>query len=155
MRLKFGKDEKMRVFMKRFEELSLQELYEILKIRTAVFVVEQNCSYQDPDGLDQDAIHVFLKDERGIRAYLRVMDRGAESEYVSIGRVVALDRRQGLGMKIMSEGMRAAKEIFNAESIYVEAQTYAKGLYEKLGFREISGEFPIDGIPHVKMLYTE
>ena len=83
------------------------------------------------------------------------MDRGAESEYVSIGRVVALDRRQGLGTKIMSEGMRAAKEIFDAESIYVEAQTYAKGLYEKLGFKEISGEFPIDGIPHVKMLYTE
>ena len=145
----------MQLFVRRFEELSLQELYEILKIRTAVFVVEQNCAYQDPDELDQDAIHVFLKDDRGIRAYLRVMDRGLESESVSIGRVISLDRRQGLGTEIVKEGMRAAKAVFNAESIYVEAQTYAKGLYEKLGFREISGEFPIDGIPHVKMLYTE
>ncbi len=145
----------MQLVVKRFGELSLQELYEILKIRTAVFVVEQNCPYQDPDGLDPDAIHVFLKDDRGIRAYLRVMDRGAESEYVSIGRVVVLDRRQGIGTEIMKEGIRAAKEVFKAESVYVEAQTYAKGLYEKLGFREISGEFPIDGIPHVKMLYSE
>ena len=145
----------MQLVVKRFGELLLQELYEILKIRTAVFVVEQNCPYQDPDGLDLDAIHVFFKDDRGIRAYLRVMDRGAESEYVSIGRVVALDRRQGIGTEIMKVGMRAAKEVFNAESIYVEAQTYAKGLYEKLGFREISDEFLIDGIPHVKMLYTE
>lgn len=145
----------MRLFVKRFEELSLQDLYEILKVRTAVFVVEQNCPYQDPDGLDQRAIHVFLKDERGIRAYLRVMDRGAESEYVSIGRVLTLDRRQGLGTRILSEGMRVAKECFASDTIYLEAQTYAKGLYEKLGFRVISGEFLLDGLPHVKMLYEE
>ena len=146
---------KMELLVKRFEELSLQELYEILKIRTAVFVVEQNCPYQDPDDLDQKALHVYLKNEEGIRAYLRIMDAGAESEYVSIGRVLTLDRRQGLGTRILSEGMRAAKERFAADTIYLEAQTYAKGLYEKLGFRVISGEFLLDGIPHVKMLYKE
>ena len=147
------KGEKMRLFVKRFEELSLQDLYEILKVRTAVFVVEQNCPYQDPDDFDQDAVHVFLKNEEGIRAYLRVIKAGVESEHVSIGRVLTLDRRQGLGIRILSEGMRVAKEYFAADRIYLEAQTYAKGLYEKLGFRVISGEFLLDGIPHVKMLY--
>ncbi len=145
----------MRLFVKRFEELSLQDLYEILKVRTAVFVVEQNCPYQDPDDFDQDAVHVFLKNEEGIRAYLRVIKAGVESEHVSIGRVLTLDRRQGLGTRILSEGMRVAKECFAANRIYLEAQTYAKVLYENLGFRVISGEFLLDGIPHVKMLYEE
>ena len=145
----------MQLFVKRFEELSLPELYEILKIRTAVFVVEQNCPYQDPDDYDQAALHVFLKNEEGIRAYLRIMDAGVESEYVSIGRVLTLDRRQGLGTRILSEGVRIAKEYFGADRIYLEAQTYAKELYAGLGFREISGEFILDGIPHVKMLYEE
>lgn len=143
----------MQLKVKRFDELSLQELYEILKLRSSIFVVEQNCAYQDIDGLDQEALHVFLKNENGIRACLRVMDRGAESEFVSIGRVIAVDRRQGLGTRILAAGIRAAVEYFGADCIYVEAQTYAKGLYAKLGFEEISGEFPIDGIPHVKMLY--
>ena len=142
----------MRLFVRRFDELSLQELYEILQLRTAVFVVEQNCAYQDPDGMDQEALHIFMKDDSGIKAYLRVMDRGAESEYVSIGRVTAVDRRQGLGTRILKEGMREAEEYFGAEFIYLEAQTYAKELYTKLGFREISGEFLLDGIPHVRMI---
>ena len=106
----------MQLFVKRFEELSLPELYEILKIRTAVFVVEQNCPYQDPDDCDQAALHVFLKNEEGIRAYLRIMDAGVESEYVSIGRVLTLDRRQGLGTRILSEGVRIAKEYFGADA---------------------------------------
>ncbi len=143
----------MDLYVKRFNELTLAELYDILKLRAAVFIVEQNCPYQDPDGLDQDAVHLFMKNEEGIRAYLRVMNRGAESEYVSIGRVITIDRRQGLGTKILAEGMKAAREYFSADCIYLEAQVYAKGLYSKLGFREISGEFLLDGIPHVKMLY--
>ncbi len=143
----------MQLFVKGFDELSLEELYEILKLRASVFVVEQKCPYLDPDGMDQEALHVFLKDDSGIKAYLRVMDRGAESEYVSIGRVTAVDRRQGLGTRILKEGMRVAEERFGAEFVYLEAQTYARELYIKLGFRETSGEFLLDGIPHVKMLY--
>ena len=142
----------MRLYRKTFAELTTDELYRILKLRVSVFVVEQNCPYMELDDLDRNAVHVWLEDADGIQAYLRVLDRGAESEQVSIGRVIAVQRRCGLGSRILSEGIRAAKECFRADSIYLEAQVYAKGLYEKQGFRPISEEFLLDGIPHVKML---
>ena len=142
----------MECHVKHFHELTVDELYDLLKLRTDVFVVEQKCPYPELDGLDREALHVWLSDEGGIAACLRVMDRGAESEYVSIGRVVAARRRQGLGTRVLREGIRAARECFGAEHIYLEAQTYAQGLYEKQGFRAISEEFLLDGIPHVKML---
>ncbi len=142
----------MELHIKRFQELTADELYDLLKLRTDVFVVEQKCPYPELDGLDRKAIHVWLSDEGGVAACLRVMDRGAESQYVSIGRVVAARRRQGLGTRVLREGIRAAREYFGAEHIYLEAQTYALGLYEKQGFRAISEEFLLDGIPHVKML---
>ncbi len=144
----------MELYEKKFSELSNSELYDILKLRINVFVVEQNCPYPEADDRDKEAIHVYLKDENGIQAYLRIMDRGTESEYVSIGRVIAVRRRCGLGSRILSEGIRIAKERYHAEQIYLEAQTYAKGLYEKLGFESISDEFLLDGIPHVKMLLS-
>ncbi len=142
----------MELHIKRFQELTADELYDLLKLRTDVFVVEQKCPYPELDGLDRKAIHVWRSDEGGVAACLRVMDRGAESQYVSIGRVVAARRRQGLGTRVLREGIRAAREYFGAEHIYLEAQTYALGLYEKQGFRAISEEFLLDGIPHVKML---
>ena len=142
----------MQLYRKRFQELTTEELYGILKLRVDVFVVEQNCPYRELDDRDQDAVHVWLQDEDGILAYLRVMDRGIENESVSIGRVIALKRRQGLGSQVLSEGIRAAKDFFHADTIYLEAQVYAKGLYEKQGFRQISEEFLLDGIPHVRML---
>ena len=142
----------MTLQIKLFGELTVEELYRILKLRVDVFVVEQACHYPELDGLDQDALHLWLEDEGEVLAYLRVLDRGAESDYVSIGRVVARERRKGLGTRILRAGIRAARERFGAEAIYLEAQTYAVGLYEKQGFRIISEEFLLDGIPHVKML---
>ena len=142
----------MQLYRKRFQELTTEELYGILKLRVDVFVVEQNCPYRELDDRDQNAVHVWLQDEDGILAYLRVMDRGIENESVSIGRVVAAKRRCGLGSRVLAEGIRAAKEVFLADSIYLEAQVYAKDLYEKQGFRQISEEFLLDGIPHVRML---
>ena len=142
----------MTLYIKRFQELSRDELYAILRLRVSVFVVEQNCPYLETDNLDQDALHVWLADEEGIEAYLRILPRGAESEYVSIGRVTAVKRRQGLGSRILAEGIRAARERMNADRIYLEAQSYAGALYEKQGFRKVSEEFLLDGIPHVKML---
>ncbi len=138
--------------VKHFQEFTVDELYEILKLRVSVFVVEQNCPYMELDDLDQSAIHVYLKDENGIQAYLRVMDKNISREYVSIGRVIAVKRRCGLGSKILSEGIRQAIENFGAKEIYLEAQTYAKGFYEKQGFRQVSEEFLEDGIPHIKMI---
>lgn len=141
----------MKLFVKKFDELSVGELYEILKLRSDVFVVEQNCVYPDLDGLDQDAWHVYLRDGDGIQAYLRVMDRGAKFEDVSIGRVISMKRRCGLGTRILQAGVRVAREKLAARRITLEAQVYARGLYEKLGFVQTSGEFLEDGIPHIRM----
>ena len=142
----------MTLRIKHFNELTADELYAILRLRAAVFVVEQNCPYLDPDNLDLDAVHLWLEDEDGIEAYLRILDRGAESEHVAIGRVIAVKRRCGLGSRILKEGIRVARERFHADKIYLEAQSYAKGLYEKQGFRPVSEEFLLDGIPHVRMI---
>ncbi len=142
----------MTLRIKRFHELTIDELYAILRLRVSVFVVEQNCPYMELDNLDREALHLWLEDEDGIEAYLRVLDHGVESEHVAIGRVIAVKRRCGLGSRILTEGIKAAREQFGADSIYLEAQAYARELYEKQGFRQISDEFPLDGIPHVKML---
>ena len=142
----------MRLYVKRYDDLTKAELYALAKLRIAVFVVEQNCPYMELDDRDQDAIHVWLEDEDGIEAYLRVMDRGVESEHVSIGRVIAVKRRSGIGTQVLSEGIRVAEEYFAADQIYLEAQIYAKPFYEKSGFRQVSDEFLEDGIPHIQMI---
>ncbi len=142
----------MELFVKRFQELTLEELYELLRLRVSVFVVEQNCPYMELDDRDQAAIHVFLKEDGKIRACMRILDRGVKSEHVSIGRVIAVQRRSGVGTRLLKAGIRAARECFGADSLYVEAQTYARGLYAKQGFVQISDEFLDEGVPHVKML---
>lgn len=100
----------MKTYRKRFSNLDTNELYEILKLRFDVFVLEQTCLYQEIDNLDKEAIHVYIKDGDEIVAYLRVLDRGIESEDVAIGRVIAKNRRQGLGTLVLKEGIIAAKE---------------------------------------------
>lgn len=142
----------MDLVIKQFEELSTDELYEILKARVAVFVVEQNCAYQEIDNKDRYSYHIFLKDDTGVKAYLRVIDKGVSFEEVSIGRVLTLKRGCGLGSKILAEGIKAAKERMNADRIKIEAQTYAKGFYAKAGFKQVSEEFLEDGIPHIQMV---
>jgi ElaA protein len=142
----------MQLTVKSFHDLTAEELYRILSLRVSVFVVEQNCPYMELDGLDKNAVHVWLEDDEGIQAYLRVLDRGVEADCPAIGRVIAAKRGFGLGRRIVKEGVKVAKERFGAEQIYLEAQVYAKGFYEKQGFRQISDEFMLDGIPHVRML---
>ena len=142
----------MKTVIKRFDELTNAELYDILKLRFDVFILEQRCFYPELDDCDQRALHVWLEDEDGIAAYLRIMDRGVKSEQVSIGRVIARHRGCGLGKEIMQVGIRAARERLQADAVYLEAQQYARGFYEKLGFHTISEPFDEDGILHVKML---
>lgn len=144
----------MDLIVKRFEKLSMEEMYEILKVRAQVFVVEQNCVYQDIDDKDKYAYHVYLKDDTGIQAYLRVIDKGVSFEEVSIGRVLTIKRGCGLGKRIMLEGIKVAREKMNTDRIRIEAQSYVKALYEKLGFKQVSEEFLEDGIPHVEMVLT-
>ncbi len=142
----------MELIVKRFEELTAEELYEILKIRVAVFVVEQNCPYQEIDGKDKQSFHIYLKDDCGIQAYLRVVDKGVSFNEVSIGRVIAVKRRCGIGSRILSEGIKVAKNRLGAATIKIEAQTYAKEFYEQQGFKQVSEEFLEDGIPHIQMI---
>ena len=141
----------MELFVKHFSELTAQELYEIYRLRVSVFVVEQKCCYQEVDDADKDAYHVWLRDEDGIEAYARVLPRGATFPEVSIGRVIAVKRRCGLGKQIVAAAIDTAKEKLHADKITIEAQTYVKKLYEDFGFYQTSEEFLEDGIPHVQM----
>ncbi len=144
----------MELVVKRFGELTLEELYEILCLRVEVFVVEQNCPYREIDGRDRDAWHVFLRDSGGIKAYLRVLPPGLSFPEAALGRVLAVERRRGLGSQIVKAGIQVAGEKLGADSLVLEAQTYARKLYEKAGFRQISEEFLEDGIPHILMRWT-
>ena len=95
----------MELVVKHYSELTADELYDILHVRVLVFVVEQKCPYEEVDGRDRQAYHVFLRDETGIKAYLRVLDRGVSFEEVSIGRVLTTERRRGYGHKILDAGI--------------------------------------------------
>lgn len=137
-----------------FSELTTQELYELLRVRSDVFVVEQDCVYQDLDYDDQPALHLWLTEEDRIVALCRVCPAGTHMEEVSIGRVITTVRGKGYGRQIMLAGIEAAKEHFGAKRMDIEAQEYAKGFYEQVGFRQSSEPFILDGIPHIKMTYT-
>ena len=139
---------------KLFNELTLDELYELLRIRTEVFVVEQDCVYQDMDGDDQASVHLWLTEGDRVVALCRVCPAGTHMEEVSVGRVITTVRGKGYGKRMMLEGIRAAREHFGAERIDIEAQEYAKGFYEQVGFRQSSEPFILDGISHIKMTWT-
>ena len=141
----------MELMIKKYEDLTRDELFEILKLRNAVFIVEQKCPYQDIDEIDKTAYHIFLQNEDGIQAYLRVFPSNTSPEEVRIGRVIAVKRRCGLGSRILSEGIKVAKEKLHASVIGLEAQVYARTLYEKQGFIQTSEVFLEDGIPHIEM----
>lgn len=141
----------MEIIVKHFSQLSAQELFEIYKLRVSVFVVEQHCPYQEVDDADKAAYHVWLQDEDGIEAYARVLPQGAAFPSAAIGRVIAVKRRLGLGSRVVAAAIDVAASKFNADKITLEAQVYARGLYEKLGFRQTSDEFLEDGIPHIQM----
>ena len=144
----------MDLIVKHFDELTTTELYEILKTRSEIFVVEQNCVYQDLDDNDQDAFHVFCWNDSGrVSGCLRVFWKGHDETagVAQIGRVVTLEHGKGLGGKLLHEGVRIAIEQLKAKKIYLEAQEYAIGYYAKEGFEVVSEPFLEDGIPHVRM----
>lgn len=140
----------MNFILKNFDELSTKELYEILKARMAVFVVEQSCPYQDIDGNDYTSHHLWLEDNGTIKAYLRLFKM--ENGMARLGRIITTERGKGYGAMLISEGITSAKRLFAPYAIYIEAQSYAIGFYEKAGFKVCSEPFLDDGIPHVKMI---
>ena len=141
----------MEWIVKKFSELSTEELFEIYQLRVSVFVVEQQCPYQEVDAADRAAYHIWCQDGEGIQAYARVLPPGVTFPETSIGRVISVKRRTGLGTALVSKAIEVAKETCKADIITIEAQVYVRQLYEKLGFRQTSEEFLEDGIPHIQM----
>ena len=139
---------------KTFQELTTDELYELLKVRSEVFVVEQNCVYQDMDDDDQRSIHLWLTMADKLVALARVCPAGTHMKEISIGRVITTERSKGYGKQIMLHAIDVAIEHFGATLIDIEAQEYAKGFYEGVGFKQSSETFILDGIPHIKMTWT-
>ena len=145
----------MQSVVKQFHDLTVDELYAILRLRAQVFVVEQNCIYQDLDDVDQEAWHVYIKDNEEIVGCLRVIDKGKRLDEVSIGKVVSLHRKQGIGSALMEIGKKVAREKLGATKIKIGAQMQAQPFYESMGFVPCSAPYLEDGIPHVYMLYEE
>ncbi len=145
----------MEKVVKTFEQLNTMELYEIYKLRSEVFVVEQNCIYQDIDETDLASVHLMYYQDQKLIGYLRVIPAGITFDTVSIGRVISQKRRCGIGTELVADGIQVAKDYFKADTITIEAQVYAKKLYENLGFVQVSEPFLEDGIPHIKMIWTD
>ena len=144
----------MNIVIKYFHQLTTQELYNILQLRSEVFVVEQNCIYQDIDGKDQKAVHIFIKENKDVLAYSRIFDEREYFENPSIGRVVVKKEKRGieLGKKIMVEGAKYIKETFTNKKIEISAQKYLKDFYSELGYEFTGNEYLEDGIPHIRMI---
>ena len=142
------------IFIKSFYDLTKDELYNILRLRSEVFIVEQNCVYQDIDQKDQSALHVFFKKNNQIIAYTRIFKPNDYFKYSSIGRVVVIKNKRGskIGSQIMNFSINKIEEIFNEKKIKISAQKYLINFYEKLGFSVIGDEYLEDGIPHIAMI---
>ncbi|MGC1205322.1 MAG: GNAT family N-acetyltransferase [Flavobacteriaceae bacterium] len=140
--------------VKKFSELKLEELYDILQLRSEVFVVEQNCVYQDLDGKDEKSLHVLgLKNDK-IVAYTRIFKPGDYFKEASIGRVVVVknERQHKYGYDIMKASIDVIKNQFNETVIKISAQCYLKNFYTNLGFKKVGEAYLEDGIPHMAMI---
>ncbi|OQD44280.1 GNAT family N-acetyltransferase [Croceivirga radicis] len=147
----------MKVQVKKFNELTVKELYAILALRSEVFVVEQNCVYQDIDFKDQKAYHLILKEEGNIAAYTRIFKAGDYFEdNASIGRVVVSPKYRGLnfGKKVMEESLKFIRKKIETKGIEISAQVYLLRFYNNLGFKEVGEPYLEDDIPHIRMLNT-
>ncbi len=144
----------LQIIVKNFAELTTQELYDILQLRSEVFVVEQDCVYQDLDGKDQKALHVLGYKKNKLVAYTRIFDKGHYFSQASIGRVAVImsERQNDFGKDIMKASILAVEQKFKQTTIHLSAQTYLKRFYNSLGFQETGTEYLEDGIPHIKMV---
>ena len=142
--------------VKTYKELTKEDLYNLLQLRSEVFVVEQVCVYQDIDGKDQKALHVLGYKEEKLIAYTRLFKSGDYFNKASIGRVVVKEnyRHHKYGYEIMQVSIKAIKEHFRETEIKISAQCYLKKFYNGLGFNEVGEEYLEDGIPHIAMVLT-
>lgn len=144
----------MNVVIKKFNDLSTIELYEILQLRSKVFVVEQDCVYQDIDGNDQKALHIIGTIENKIIAYTRCFRPGDYFREASIGRVVVKESQRNFkrGNQIMNKSIKAIEDHYKTNTIKISAQCYLNKFYTNLQFKPIGEKYLEDGIPHIYMI---
>ena len=145
---------KIEFFIKSFEELSTIELYRILKLRSEIFIVEQNCVYQDIDDKDLKCHHLMCLVDGNLAGYTRIVPPGFTYEDASIGRVVTGSEYRGLGLgkKLMENSIKGCQDILKESKIRISAQFYLLKFYNALGFKEIGSPYDEDGIPHIEMV---
>lgn len=141
----------MDLISKRFNELTNRELYEILKSRSEIFVMEQNIHYQDIDDIDYNSLHCFFMEDNKIIAYLRAFYQKDNKNIVRIGRVLTIKHGNGIGKCLMEQSIKTIKEKMNCKKICMNSQKHAIGFYEKFGFNVTSDEFLEAGVVHVVM----
>lgn len=144
----------MEIEIKTFNELDTNTLYDILQLRSSVFVVEQDCVYQDIDSKDKQALHIILKIEGNLVAYTRCFGPGLYFKEASIGRVVVVrqHRKNKYGHQIMERSIQEISKNYNTEKIKISAQKHLKKFYKNHGFYKIGKQYLEDGIPHISMV---
>lgn len=144
----------MEIEIKTFEELTTSQLYNILQLRSEVFVVEQDCVYQDIDGKDERALHILGWEDGILVAYTRCFQAGDYFDEASFGRVLVREnyRKLGYGHEITKASIKAIKTKYKADKIKISAQIYLVIFYESHGFKTIGDRYLEDGIPHIAML---
>ena len=143
--------------LKKFDDLTAAELYAVMQLRNEVFVVEQNCAYQDADDKDLKSLHFMGWDGKTIVAYTRIIPQGVSYAEASIGRVVTSPkyRRTGAGRQLMQLSINNTFSQFNCSTIKIGAQLYLKSFYQSLGFIQCSQQYLEDNIPHIEMLLSK
>ena len=141
----------MELIVKRFDELTTTQLYEILKVRTEIFTFEQNIRYLDMDDIDYKSYHCFFESGKRVTAYLRAYYKDGDESAIYIGRVLSSPHSMGFGRALMQETISWIKVNTHCEKIRLDSQVQAVGFYEKLGFKVTSDKFLEAGIPHTQM----
>lgn len=143
--------------LKKFDDLTAAELYAVMQLRNEVFVVEQNCAYQDADDKDLKSFHFMGWDGKTLVAYTRIIPQGVSYAEASIGRVVTSPkyRRTGAGRQLMQLSINNTFSQFNCSTIKIGAQLYLKSFYQSLGFIQCSQQYLEDNIPHIEMLLSK
>jgi ElaA protein len=140
--------------IKPYEDLTLDELYELLRLRVEVFIVEQNCVFQDLDRQDNQAYHLLgYTEAKELAAYARLFDAGISYEEVAIGRVIVspAHRRHGLGQELMRQAIAHCEVLYGTQPIKIGAQQYLERFYQGFGFVQCGEGYLEDGIPHIPM----
>lgn len=139
---------------KSFSELSVEELYLLLRLRSEVFIVEQNCPYQDLDNKDQVSYHLLMYKDNELAGYARLLPPGISYKEVSIGRVITSQqfRSKGYGRTLMNKAIEDCVRIFGKQKIVISAQVYALPFYKSLSFVSVGEEYMEDDIPHIQMI---